>query len=183
MKEYFKNLIIISLIFVTFIPGCGYTTRSLLPPNFKSIYVENFKNSINVSAEQTNLRMYRGYRPGMEVDITKAVRDKYLFDGNLKIANDSDSADLVLKANLVDFKRDALRYDANDNVEEYRIKLIVNMELMETRTGKTVWKERGFAGETTYLTGGSSAKSEGAAMNDVIMDLARRIVERTIEAW
>lgn len=183
MKEYFRSLIAISLICVTLIPGCGYTTRSLLPSNFKSIYVENFKNSINVSAEQTNLRMYRGYRPGMEVDLTKAVRDKYLFDGNLKIANNSDNADLILNTNLVDFKRDALRYDANDNVEEYRVKLIVNMELIDAGTGKTVWKEKGFAGETTYTTGGSSAKNENAAVNDAILDLARRIVERTVEAW
>ena len=183
MKEYLRNLIIASLIFITFIPGCGYTTRSLLPSNFKSIYVENFKNSINVSAEQTNLRMYRGYRPGMEVDLTKAVKDRYLFDGNLKIANEGDGADLVLKANLVDFKRDALRYDTNDNVEEYRIKLIVNMELTDAKAGKTVWKEKGFAGETTYTTRGSSARSESAAVNDAILDLARRIVERTVEAW
>ena len=171
-----------SLVVVFFLDGCGYTTRSLLPPNFKAIYVENVVNRINVTAEQTNLRMYRGYRPGMEVNLTKAIIDRYLFDGNLKVAPEG-KADLILKTELVDYKRDALRYDANDNVEEYRIKLIVNMDLVDAKTGNMEWKERGFAGETTYTITGSSAKSDEQAVADAMADLARRIVERTIEAW
>ncbi len=164
------------------IPGCGYTTRSLLPSDLKTIYVDNFKNAINVSAEQSNLRMYRGYRPGMERDLTTAVNDKYVFDGNLGIAREPN-ADLILTGELVDFRREALRYDANNNVEEYRIIMIVNIELTNHKTGKVMWTEKGFSGETTYRTSGSLAKSDTAAVNDAIIDLARRIVERTVEAW
>ena len=177
-----KSFIILSLVAVVSTAGCGYTTRSLLPSEYKTIRVENVKNSINVTAEQNDLRMYRGYRPGMEVDLTKAIIDRYLFDGNLKIAPEG-SADLVLQSELIDFKRDPLRYDANNNIEEYRIKLIVNMEMQDAKNGKALWKERGFAGETTYYTIGTNAKSESAAVNDAIKDLARRVVERTIEAW
>lgn len=162
--------------------GCGYTTRSLLPPEFKTIYVSNFSNDIRVTAEQSNLRMYRGYRPGMENDLTRAVINRYLFDGNLKPV-DQGRTDLVLKGTLIDFKRDPLRFDTNDNIEEYRIKLIVNLTLEDAKTGKIVWQENGFAGETTYFTSGSLAKSEAAALNDAILDIARRIVERTVEAW
>lgn len=177
-----KHLIKLSLILLLAVSGCGYTTASLLPPEFKTIYVDNFKNNISVTAEQSELRMYRGYRPGMETDITKAVIDKFLFDGNLKIAPE-EKANLILKSELIDYKRDSLRYDANDNVEEYRIKLIVNMQLEDNLNGKVLWSEKGFAGETTYRISGSGSKSEAAAINDAIDDLARRIVERTIEAW
>lgn len=177
-----KSVGMVCLIAIFLVSGCGYTTRSLLPPGFKSIHVENFKNSISVTAEQSDLRMYRGYRPGMEIDLTKVVVDKFLMDGNLKIRSDAD-ADLELKGELIDFKREALRYDANDNVEEYRIKLIVNLELQDVKAGKAVWKEKGFAGETTYRTSGSLVKSEETAVNDAMADLARRIVERTVEAW
>lgn len=162
--------------------GCGYTTRSLLPSDYKTIYVDNFKNAIKITAEQSDERMYRGYRPGMEITITKAVIDKYLADGNLRIASEGQ-ADLVLTAELIDFNRGGIRYDTNDNVEEYRVKIVVNMELTEAKTGKTVWKEPGFAGETTYRTSGSLAMSETAAIDAAIVDLARRIVERTVEAW
>jgi TolB-like protein len=162
--------------------GCGYTTRSLLPAKYKTVYVENVVNRINVTAEQSNLRMYRGYRPGMEISLTKAIIDRYLFDGNLRTAPEN-KADLILSADLIDYKRDALRYDANDNVEEYRIKLIVNMKLTDGKTGEVLWAENGFAGETTYNAMGSLAVSDSAAVGVAMNDLARRIVERTIEAW
>ena len=178
MKNYYLPIV----IFLSLISGCGYTTKSLLPSDIKTIRVDNFKNEIQVQAEQSNLRMYRGYRPGMENDITRAVTNKFLTDGTLKIVSESN-ADLTLKSSLIDFKRDALRYDTNDNVEEYRVKLVVNMELTNNKTGAVMWKEKGFAGETTYRTSGTLAKSDDAAVNDAIDDLARRIVERTVEAW
>lgn len=177
-----KILIALSLVSILAISGCGYTTASLLPSDLKTIYIDNFKNNINVTAEQNDLRMYRGYRPGMETDITKAVIDRFLFDGNLKIAPE-EKADLILRAELMDYKRDSLRYDANDNVEEYRIKLIVNMKLEDVKKGTVLWTENGFAGETTYRISGAGAKTEGTAIRDAEIDLARRIVERTIEAW
>lgn len=165
-----------------FVSGCGYTTKSLLDPSLQTIYVGNFKNCIKVTAEQSNTRMYRGYRPGMERELTKAVNDKFVFDGNLNIARELD-ADLVLDGELVDFRQEALRYDANDNVEEYRIKISVNIELKNRKTGRTMWTEKDFTGETTYRTSGSLAKSETTAVRDAVLDLARRIVERTVEAW
>jgi PBP1b-binding outer membrane lipoprotein LpoB len=178
MRKIFLTVAVLALA----VSGCGYTTRSLLPSNYKTIYVDNFKNAIKITEEQSNERMYRGYKPGMEITLTKAVIDKYLMDGNLRIAS-PQQADLILEADLIDFNRSGIRYDANDNVEEYRIKLVVNMELSESKTGKVVWTEKGFAGETTYRTSGSLALSETAAIDAAIADIARRIVERTVEAW
>ena len=176
------SFLTVAFILALFVSGCGYTTRSLLPSEFKTIYVENFKNSIRITDEQSDVRMYRGYKPGMERDITKAVIDRFLLDGNLKIRND-EGADIILKGELLDFRREALRYDANDNVEEYRIVLTVNMKLTDSKDGKTVWEEKAFSGETTYRTSGSLARSEDSSINEATKDLARRIVERTVEGW
>lgn len=179
MNKILKAIFFFSILTVS---GCGYTTSSLLPSDLKTVYVENVKNSIKVTDEQSELRMYRGYRPGMETELTRAIIDRYLFDGNLKIALE-DKADLILKTELIDYKRDSLRYDSNSNVEEYRIKIIVNMQLENTKTGTILWTEGGFAGETTYRVSGPGAKTETMAITDAEVDLARRIVERTIEAW
>ncbi len=162
--------------------GCGYSTKSLFSDEFKTIYVDNFKNMINITAEQTNLRMYRGYRPGMEVDMRKTVIEKFLIDGNLKISKE-DKADLILKANFIDYKREAIGWDSNDNVEEYRIKLVVDMELIDVKNGRTKWTEKGFTGEKDYRTTGGLATSESSALIEAEKDLARRIVERIVEEW
>lgn len=184
MEKFFsRSARFLLLIFViNFLAGCGYTTQSLLPTNFKAIYVDNFKNSINVADEQSNIRMYRGYLPGMETEITKAVRNRFLFDGNLKVATETN-ADIVLRAELLDYRRDVMKYDINNNVEEYRVKLIINMRLEDAKTGKVIWEEKGFAGETIYDTQGQFTKSEDSAAKDAIADLAKRVVERTVEAW
>ena len=181
-KIYSQKKALILFIAIFFISGCGYTTRSLLPPEFKTIYVDNFVNKINVTAESNDARMYRGYHPGMEIDVTRAIRDKYLFDGNLKVSDTKD-VNLILKGELVDFRNEALRYDRSDNIQEYRIRMVVNLELINAKDGKTRWKETGFAGESLYNTTGSLAKTESQAITEAEDDLARRVVERTVEEW
>ena len=162
--------------------GCGYSTGSLLPANVTTIYIDNFKNKIDISKEVTESLRYTLYRPGLESDVTNEVVERFVFDGNLRIRSEED-ADLMLKGDLIYYGQAALRYDQNDNVEEYRIRITVNMELIETETEKVLWKEVGFSGESTYRTTGRLAKSEDVAREEALEDLARRIVERTVENW
>lgn len=176
-----KNIFFIILsIFVLF--GCGYTTRSILPPGDNTIHVDNFANKINITAETTNRSVYNAYRPGMEIDITRNVIDWFIFDGNYEVESARD-AHFTLKGALTNFKREPLRYDTNENVIEYRLSVVTNLELHDNDAQKILWQEEGFAGESTYRTTGQYAKSESTALQEAIRDLARRIVERTVENW
>jgi hypothetical protein len=177
-----RKFAVIFIAALFFVSGCGYTTKSLLPSNLKTIYVENLVNGIKVTDESSDVRMYRGYRPGMELEATMTIRNKFLADGNLKLA-DIDRADLVLKGELIDFRNEALRYSRDDNVEEYRVRLVVNLEMKNGRDGTVRWTENSFAGESLYRTSGTLAKTETAAIKEAAQDLARRVVERTIEEW
>lgn len=162
--------------------GCGYTTRSMISDKFKTIYITPFVNKIDITYDTDAASKYKIYKPGLETDITRAVVNKYLFDGNLRPIK-LESADLILKGELTEFRRDPLRYTDSDEVEEYRLNLVVNLELWNTEENKLVWEEKGFTGDTTYFTSGINAKSEATAINDALSDLARRIVERTVEQW
>ncbi len=171
------------IVFISSIlPGCGYMTGSLLPSEIKTIYVDNFKNSIGIDHEVTDAMRYTLYRPGLENDVTNAIVDRFIFDGNLKIAN-REAADLVLTGELIEYRQDALRYDSDDNVEEYRVEVIVNTQLKDRAKDELMWEEAGFVGESTYMTTGRFVVSEDTAREDALQDLARRIVERTIEGW
>lgn len=162
--------------------GCGYTSRSLITNQFKTISIPQFTNKIDITKENDSATRYKVYRPLLESDITRAVIDKFLFDGNLKPVQ-SELADLTLKGELMEFRRDPLRYTVNNDVEEYRINIIVTLSLWDNKENKLAWQESGFTGETTYFTTGTAQKSEATAINDAITDLARRIVERTVEQW
>lgn len=166
--------------------GCGYTTRSMISSEFRTIYVVPFMNKIDITQEMDVASKYRIYRPMLESDITRYVINKFLFDGNLKPVK-QESADLILKGEVIEFRRDPLRYNDNDEVTEYRINLVVNIILWNRKEDKLVWEEKGFTGDTTYFTSFASGdvirKSEGTAITDALDDLARRIVERTVEQW
>lgn len=125
---------------------------------------------------------YKIYRPMLEQEITKAVISKFIFDGNLRPA-EKESADLLLKGELMEFRRDPVRYTENNDVEEYRLNIIVNLSMWDNHKNELLWQEQNFTGDTTYFTTGTQAVSEDTAVNAAIKDLARRIVERTVEQW
>ncbi len=158
--------------------GCGYTTKSTLPSNLKTIHIEPFKNSIDYS---TGARR-NVYLPLLEIDTRNAVIDRFIFDGNLKITEPHE-ADLVLKGELKRYQRSGLRFTDDDDVQEYRVHITVSFELWHPGAEEPSWTEPGFVGEATYFVTGPQATSEESAVNSAMIDLARRIVERTIEDW
>ncbi|MEI8011876.1 MAG: PAS domain-containing protein, partial [Candidatus Omnitrophota bacterium] len=96
------------LLLAVMVAGCGYSTRSLISDQYRTIFVPPFENKINYMA-QDNRRIYI---PGLEGKVREAVVGRYLFDGNLRIATE-DAADLVLKGQLLGFEREELRLDQN----------------------------------------------------------------------
>lgn len=179
-----KTLLLVAgcWLLVTGLIGCGYSTRSLISNEFKTIYIQPFANKIDLTIETDVAGKYKVYRPHLETDVTKAVVNKYLFDGNLRPV-DKQFADLILKADLVEFRKDPLRYTENDDIEEYRINIVVNMTLWNVKEDKLVWQENNFTGDVSYFVTGPLAVSEDTAVINAIKDLARRIVERTVEQW
>jgi len=173
--------ILILLCFVM-VSGCGYTSSSLLPPELDSIHVSNFVNKIDLGAQVSDKRVDYTYRPGLENDITRAVINQFIFDRALDIKRPKE-ATLLMKGQLTSYRQYPIIYNTDDDVEAYRIEILVNLELYDNRTGDLMWEENAFMGQTEYTVEGPNAKSEATATQDAVEDIAKRIVERTIEAW
>jgi hypothetical protein len=170
-----------------FILGCGYTTRSMISDKYKTIYITPFVNKIDITREVDSGSKYKIYRPRLETDITVAVVDKYLFDGNLKPVK-KESADLILKGEVVEFRKDPVRYNDSDEVSEYRMNLVVNISLWDNKENKLLWEANGFTGDTHYFTSyypmaNVTKQTDDQAITSALDDLARRIVERTVNEW
>lgn len=172
----------VGIALVLALAGCGYTTRSSKSLKFKTIAIIPFANKIDITLDTDVANKYKIYKPMLETDVTRAITNKYLIDGNLRPVKE-EFADVVLRGEVLEFRKDPLRYDENDEVEEYRVNIVVNMSLWDRKENKLVWEEKGFTGDTTFFTTGSASKPETTAINDAITDLARRIVERTVEEW
>ncbi len=166
--------------------GCGYTTRSMISNKYRTIHIKQFINRIDITRETDAASKYKLYKPSLETDITKSVIDKFLFDGNLKPVKE-ENADLILKGELMEFRRDPLRTE-NNEVQEYRVNIVVSISLWDKKEDKLVWQENTFTGDYTYYPRSSTLpnvveKDDDLAVNEAIVDLSRRIVERTVEQW
>lgn len=173
MKKIFGVLILTAALFL---PACGYSTRSSLPAHIKTIYVPSFPNKIDFQASNPN-----SYIPLLEVTAHEALVNQFLFDGNLRVV-DEKSADLILKGELIAYERSPLRYTDNDNVQEYRVAVTVRLTMADP-SGQILWEEPSFTGESSYFLTGPKVTSEASAVDEAVVDLAKRIVERTVEDW
>jgi len=170
------------VLFIILIPavflGCGYTTSSLLPGHLRTIHIGQFDNQIvYTSASSRNV-----YFPLLEVDARNAIVDRFQYDGNLRIIQEGQ-ADLVLKGELLDYQRQGLRFSDSDVAEEYRILVVVALQMWDMTSGELMWSEPRFVGESTFFLSGAQATTEESAVQKALDDLARRVVERTVENW
>ena len=172
MRKIFLSLLIV------FMAGCGYSSRSALPANLRTVYVEPMKNSIDF----TNENRRNVYFPLMEVNARNAIVKRIRFDGSLRLVEEPQ-ASMILKSDLVAYERQPIRYDENENVEEYRVQVVVDMVLLDNKQNMTIWEEKNFVGEATYFPEGPNAISEAAALDKAMEDLGRRVVERIVENW
>lgn len=186
MKKSALILEAASWLLIFAMAGCGYTTRSAISSKYKTVYITPFINKIDITNENNVENKYKVYRPGLETDVSRRVNNKFLFDGNLKPST-KEFSDLVLKGELVEFSRDPLRYSDNDDVQEYRVNVRVNISLWDNKENRMIWEENGFTGFANYYTSfypvAAERKDESVAVNEAIDDLARRIVERAVEVW
>ena len=164
------------------VTGCGYTTRPGIASHLRTVYVKPFVNKIDVTRLSSGNERFPIYRHQMEVDLTRAVINRYQFTGLLRPAR-LEQADCRLEGELTDFRRDALRYNASSQVEEWRLSFVVNLRFVDQTTDTVLWEESGFTGDTTYFALGANTESESTALDRAITDLARRVVERSVENW
>ncbi|MDD3374302.1 MAG: LptE family protein [Candidatus Omnitrophica bacterium] len=179
MKSFIKIFVI--LFVPIYFTGCGYATRSLSPilSDIHTIYIEPFANNVDYGASRGSKNLYI---PMLEVKVTNQTINQFVYDGNLKVSKE-DQADVILKSELINYTRDALRYDDDDNAEEYRITIIVSLVLWDVASSEPLWVEPRFSGDATFFESGPAAQSESTAVDEAVKDLAKRIVERTVEDW
>ena len=179
MKKSLLGLSAVLLIAAS--AGCGYTTKSNLPENLKRIHVAPVKNDVDLSSEVSDKTPFRVYRPGLEVELTNAIINRFIFDGELKVTG-PEKADAVVDAKLTNYRRDALRYNEGDDVQEYRLSITMEVTVTQKADKKVLWHDN-IVGDTTFFLSGPRSITEDEASAKAVEDSARRVVERTIEYW
>jgi hypothetical protein len=174
-----KRLCVMMLGF-SMLAGCGYTTQGMLDPSYKTVYVKPVINKINTTEETKVGAGVRTVPPQIENRFTAALRDRMLRDGNLKSVS-QDTADLILEVTITDYAREGMRYDDNKKINEQRLKINYDY-VLKNAAGEDVNKGSLIADEL-YANTGTNARSEDAAMRELLDDAGRRVVQDIVEAW
>ncbi len=165
----------LGIVCLTF-QGCGYTTRSALPENVKSIYVKTVVNKINVAE-------IISYKPGLEIDITNAIVRRLQRDGNLKVAKIPEEADVILESDLIRFDQEGLRFSRLETSQEQRIYIVLALRLIDAKTKQIMWEEANFSGDQEYFTSELRDQAHDEAADLAVDRLARNVVDRIVEDW
>lgn len=170
-----KGLGVWGLVAVMAFSGCGYTRKTVLPRNMKTIYVETVKNKLNAD------NIY-AYQQGLEMDITNAVIRRLQQDGTVKVTTQKD-ADVILKTDLVSLDQEGLRFNSLEGVSQYRLFINVRLRLEDAKAGDTIWEESNFSGGTEYYVTTVTSIGMQKASEDAVTNLAYNIVNRVVEDW
>ncbi len=175
MKKFKKVSCFLMAVSCFFHWSCGYTSKTVLPQNIKTIYVNTVQNNIPVD------HVY-AYVAGLEIDITNAIIRRLHQDGNLKVVP-REQADAVLEAKLIGFEQEGVRFSKLESVEEYRLFVILDMQLVNGKTGEVIWKEPNFSGDSEYFVSTVRTLSREEAARQAVDRLARNVVDRIAEDW
>ena len=161
--------------FLFLLGSCGYTQKTVLPKGIQTIYVETFGNKIPLDTVYA-------YEPGLEIKITNAMIRRLHRDGNLRVVS-REKADAILDGDLIGFDQEGLRFTGLERIEEYRLYVVVALQLRHAKTAEILWEEPNFSGDTTFFVTGPRAVSRTKAAEKAIDRLARNVVDRIVEDW
>jgi hypothetical protein len=175
MMKNMRSMGVWVLVLAMALSGCGYSRKTVLPRNIKTIYVETVKNKLDVNS-------FTAYQQGLEMDITNAVIQRLQQDGTMKVVV-QDKADAILKTDLVSLDQEGLRFNSLEGVSQYRLFIVVRMKLVEAKTGDVIWTEPNFSGDTEYYVTTVTSIGQQKASVDAVRRLAYNIVDRITEDW
>jgi outer membrane lipopolysaccharide assembly protein LptE/RlpB len=130
-RQFINSVMLVMVLAVAALPSCGYHlsgTGLLVPEGTRTIAVPGFINNTN--------------EPYVDVEVTKAVTDEFIADGRLRVV-DVETADIVLRGKVVKYEVVALSYTASSYVQQYRVRIVVDAYLDDTRSKKVLWRESG----------------------------------------
>lgn len=176
MKQLGAKQAVLGALMIAFMfNSCGYSSKTVLPVDMKTIYVDTVKNQIPID------KLY-AYQPGIEIQITNAIIRRLHVDGNLTVT-DREEADVILEPILIGYEQEGVRFSRLETVQEFRLYIVLAMRLIDSQTGDILWEEANFSGDADYFVSKVRSISQAEATERAIDRLARNVVDRIVEDW
>jgi Lipopolysaccharide-assembly len=153
--------------------GCGaYSfSSSLLPSHIKTIGIPLMEN--------------RTDRRDLATALADSLTEAFIHDNTLKVVDERD-ADAVVEGTILEYNRAPFTYDANENVQTYRVEIVLEARFVDVRKNSVLWEEKHLSQWDTYnfvAVGGQPAETEETAIGRVLAKIRDDILNRSIQGW
>ena len=97
--------------------SCQQTIKRTLPPAVRTIAIEEFENQTGQIILPSLLH--------------EELRRAFRLDGRLSVVDEIAQGDSVLSGAITGYTRQPARFDSNNVVEEYRLRMVADLSLMD----------------------------------------------------
>jgi hypothetical protein len=162
--------------------SCDQVVKRTLPLSVRSISISEFPNRTDQAA-----------LPGF---LLEELRKEFRLDGRLTVVDGPKGADCQLDGNIAEYSRQPARFDVNNVVQEYRLRIAIDFNLKDlagggapadektprtTGTVATSGKLERYSNYVVVPASGIAVESEADAQRRMVNNLARDMVIRVIE--
>ncbi len=141
-------------------------TPQLLPQNIQRLSIRPIVN--------------KSQQFGLEDKLALRVRDEFLRDGRYPLSPENEAAGAVA-ITISRYILTAVQYDATLAPTAYKLRILVDVQMVDLKANQTLWEERNLEGSLNYpaatLRGGLTEEQAREQIWDI---LARSIVKRTV---
>jgi hypothetical protein len=161
-----KNMVPFIMAFLLIFCACGiYTFSPSALGGIKTIAIPIFKN-------QTT-------EYGLEELIAQELNQAFVEDNTLKVLPEHQ-ADAIFMGTVTSYSREAYTYDVNEQVEEYIVRINLEVKLENSKSGKIIWEEKNLS---DYGLFSSLEETETDGKNEAVKKIVDEILNRTVKGW
>jgi hypothetical protein len=113
------------------------------------------------------------------------LTEAFLDDQTLKLASEKD-ADSLVEGVILEYRREPFTYDAQENVQTYRVEIVMEARFVDVRKNHVVWERKRLSQWDTYNfaeVAGQPPETEEIGIGKVLGKLTDDIVNQTLQAW
>lgn len=165
---------VINIMFCVMVGGCGYHRAGTNNPQLAGVSTIGIPYFKNKTFESEAERIF-----------THAFVNEFIKSRRLQVVSESE-ADLVLRGTLKKLVEDTIAYNRDDKALEYRMDVVMDIQLERRATGEVLWKRKNMRHSEEFPVGDDIVLSEAAkraALERLAADLAERIHDSIIQGF
>jgi hypothetical protein len=122
--------------------------------------------------------------PAIELQVTRALRERIHLDGRLKQLNTRDQADAVIEITLTNYRLSPITYrnELKTAAQDYRLRITATARLKEAQTGKILSESTNY-GEAVFRFESDLTNSKRNALPAAAQEIAKLLIDDLIERW